>query len=439
MRLLRKILIGAGIVVGLLVAFVIFALNAPTMTIALHPRPDQSGIHNPQPNEPPGTQYFIDPKRLPPPIMDPDTYNSSTLLERTAATKLRLPDGFESNVFAENVSSPRWLVTAPNGDVFLAESYEGRVRVLRDANNDGRADSIETYAEGFERPHGMAFHNGGLYITDTEGVWRFDYRDGDVHGGERRLITPPGAFGRADNHWTRNIIFAPDGKTFLVTIGSRGNLRLEGEPSATLQQFNADGSGMNTFAGGLRNAVGMAYYPGTDRLYVTGVERDQRGDRVAPDFLTSVSRGEFFGWPFAYAGPHFEPRFGFLRPDLVLRTKTPDVLFEAHSVPLGLVFYDRDQFPADYRGDAFVAMHGSWNRTTPSGYMIARVHFENGRPVGGYETFASGFWVRGDNPAEIIGRPVGLTLAKDGSLLVADDTANVIWRISYPGGVRRPN
>ncbi|MET0183374.1 MAG: PQQ-dependent sugar dehydrogenase [Caulobacterales bacterium] len=436
--MLKKILIGAGIVVAAIVAFVLLALSAPTLTIALHPRPDQSSVHVPEPMEAPGTRYFVDPKLLPPPMMDPDTYNSSALLERTDETKLRLPEGFEASIFAEGLDAPRWMTLAPNGDVFLTESSAGKVIVLRDTNNDGRADREETYAEGFDLPHGMAFHGDYFYVADVKGVWRFPYRAGDVKGGERQMITPPGAFGVADNHWTRNILFSPDGSTFLVTIGSRGNLRLELEPSATLQQFNADGSGMTTYARGLRNPVGLAYYPGTRNLFVTAVERDQRGDRVAPDFFTQVERNDFFGWPFAYAGRHFEPRFGFLRPDLVLSTKTPDVLIEAHSVPLGLMFYDRDQFPEEYRGDAFIAMHGSWNRTSPSGYMIARVRFENGRPVGGYEVFASGFWVSGQNPANIIGRPVALLIAPDGSLLVSDDAANVVWRISYKGSAGRP-
>ena len=197
------------------------------------------------------------------------------------------------------------------------------------------------------------------------------------------------------------------------------------------QVFDLDGGGQRTFASGLRNPVGIAFRPGGDALYVVVNERDGVGDEMVPDYLTRIEDGDFFGWPYAYLGPNPQPGYGDRRPDLVARTKLPDVLFRSHSAPIGLVFYDGKSFPDDYRGDAFVALRGSWNAAVPRGYMIVRVPFEDGRPAGGYQVFATGFWERGENTASVWGRPAGLAVAADGSLLIADDTGGVIWRISY--------
>jgi glucose/arabinose dehydrogenase len=199
-----------------------------------------------------------------------------------------------------------------------------------------------------------------------------------------------------------------------------------------VQKIAPDGSHI-VFASGLRNPVGMAFYPGSDDLYVTVNERDGLGDSLPPDYLTRIRQGEFFGWPYAYIGPHPDPDYGRKRPDLVARTKSPDVLFEAHSAPLGLVFYEGNQFPAEYRGNAFVALHGSWNSSRPTGYKVVRIKFQNGRPENVYEDFLTGFWDGSTSPAQVLGRPVGLAVARDGSLLIADDTGGVVWRVSYAG------
>ena len=345
-----------------------------------------------------------------------------------------MPGGFHANLFADGLRNARWLAVAPNGDVFLAEPGPGIVTVLRDETGSGRATKRATFAAGFEAPHGIAFRPGFIYIADTRAVWRIPYTDGDetAHGAPEQ-VTPTGALGDGSGHWTRNLAFAPDGRHFYVSIGSSSNLAEDPEPRATVRIFDLDGSGGHTFASGLRNPVGIAFQPGTGTLYTVVNERDGLGDGLVPDYLTHLQDGGFYGWPYSYLGQHPQPRFAERRPDLVQRAIAPDLLFRAHSAPLGLAFYTGTQFPPAYRGDAFVALHGSWNSAKPTGYMVVRVPFKDGKPAGSYEIFASGFWVAGDSRAEVWGRPVGLAIAKDGSLLIADDVGNAVWRVSYTG------
>ena len=268
--------------------------------------------------------------------------------------------------------------------------------------------------------------------ADLRYVWRYRYEPGQTRAAAPpEPVTERGALGEAVGHRTRNLAFSPGGGAFFVAIGSRRNIGEELPPRATVQVFDADGSGQRTFASGLRNPIGIAFRPGTGELYVVVNERDGLGDELVPDYFTRIEDGDFFGWPYAYLGPNPQPGYAGRRPDLVARTKRPDVLFRAHSVPIGLVFYDGRQFPPDYRGDAFVALRGSWNAARPRGYMVVRVRFHDGGPAGGYEVFATGFWARGHDRARVWGRPAGLAVAADGSLLVADDTGGAIWRISY--------
>ncbi|MBI3676455.1 MAG: sorbosone dehydrogenase family protein [Proteobacteria bacterium] len=374
---------------------------------------------------------MISPTALAKPYATPAVANSSITIPRPDNVVLHVPKGFVASIFATHLTSPRWLAVAPNGDVFLSEPRDGKITLLRDADGDGKAEMKSTFTSGFDRPHGLAFHGGFLYVADVNAVWRIPYKDGGTQAGLRQRVTKED-FGGAGDHWSRNIAFGPRGDLYLA-IGSGANVE-EGEAPtrASVQKVNADGT-LSPFATGLRNPVGITFYPGTGNLFVTVNERDGLGDDLVPDYLAHLQQGEFYGWPYAYIGPHPDPTYGSKRPDLVAKTKTPDLLFQAHSATLGLAFYEGTQFPADYKGDAFVALHGSWNRSTPTGYKVVRVKFANGKPVGGYEDFATGFWDGTTSPARVWGRPVGLAVAKDGSLLIADDAGKTVWRVSYAG------
>ncbi len=380
-----------------------------------------------------GERFEVRVEDLPAPYASESANNPPRRVARPAGATLRVPPGFRATIFAAGLDHARWMTVAANGDVFLAQPNEGRITLLRDADGGGEAELIVTFARGLDRPHGLAIAGDYLYVADTRRVWRYRYTPGQTRAlGGPLPVTRRGAFGPGGgSHWTRNLAFSRDESRFYVTIGSASNLRVEGEPRATVQVFDVDGSNQRTLAAGLRNPVGIALRPGTDEVYVVVNERDGMGDGLVPDYLTRVQDGAFYGWPYAYLGANPQPGLGSKRPDLVAATVVPDLLFEAHSAPLGLVFYDGAQFPDEYRGDAFVALHGSWNSAEPRGYMIARVRFENGRPAAHYEAFVTGFWFDGEDRARVFGRPAGLAVAADGSLLIADDVGQVIWRISY--------
>ncbi len=383
-------------------------------------------------NVAPGTRFELSTDDLPAPRAAPSAINPPFRALARGAPQLNTLPGFTATVFAEGFDDARWLAVAENGDVFLAESSAGRITLLRDKDDDGKADTIITYAEGFRNPHGMALRKRWLYVADTQRVRRLPYRPDLIRpAGPTQLVTAAGALGTGNGHWTRNIAFHPDGTHFYMAIGSRGNLDEEPLPRASVQEFTLDASHRESFATGLRNPVGIAFYPGTKDLYVVVNERDKQGDGLVPDYLTRLTRDGFYGWPYAYIGPHPQPGYAGRNPKLVEKTITPDLLFESHSAPLGLVFYDGAQFPKNFHGDAFVALHGSWNAAKPRGYMVVRVPFKDGRPQGYYEAFVTGFWTGGEKTARVAGRPAGLALAKDGSLLIADDLGNRIWRVSY--------
>jgi glucose/arabinose dehydrogenase len=392
----------------------------------------------------PGQKFQISPTSLAKPYDTPAVANQSTTVPRPAGAMPEVPKGFQVSVFADNLSDPRWMAVAPNGDIFLAEppgDYKarggGKITVLRDSNNDGKADQRFTFlpaSAGFVYPHGLAFHDGYLYVGDVRGIWRFAYADGQTAAGKPEKVTTKVADLQPKNgHITRNIAFAPDGGLYLA-LGSRDNIS-DYKPGAQVFKINADGS-MSEFASGIRNPVGIAFPPGSNIPVVVTNERDGLGDELPPDYLTTVKQGGFYGYPYAYIGKNPDPVWGAKDPGKVASTITPDVLFHAHSAPTGLVFYTGSNFPAEYKNDAFVSLHGSWNAGNPTGYKVVRVHFVNGKPVNGYENFATGFWNGMGNagdPAKVWGRPVGLAVAKDGSLLIADDAANVVWRVTYTG------
>lgn len=372
---------------------------------------------------------------LPQPRLENEVNNGPKVTPRPEGAKLNLPPGFEVGTFAEGgFQRPRWMALAPNGDVFLADSSAaGKIIVLRDTNNDGVADERFTFAENQLQPFGVAFWKDYLYVGNTNAVVRFHYKPGQTKadGPPEKIADLPGRGYR--EHWTRNILFGRDGKKMYVTVGSESNVNVEtNEMRAAIIEFNPDGTGKRIFASGTRNPIGLAWLPGTRTLWACVQERDRMGDDLPPDYVTEIKDGGFYGWPYAYNGPNEDPRRKGERPDLVKKTLTGDVLIQAHSSILGLAFYEGKMFPKEYRGDAFVALHGSWNRTKRTGYKIIRIRFKNGKPVGGYDDFLIG-WMLDESSREVWGRPVGLLVLADGSMLITDDGANKIWRVTYRG------
>lgn len=389
----------------------------------------------------PKIEYFdtatttnIKPEDLPAPFATESARRNSKVIDQPANATLKLPKGFKINVFAEgDFKYPRWMTLAPNGDVFVADSRANAIIILRDTNKDGIADERFTFADNLAQPFGMAFYQDWFYVANTDSVVRFKYKSGQTKADtapEKLIQLTEGGY---NQHWTRNIIFSPDGKKMYVSIGSSGNVDIEkDERRAGISQYNPDGSGYKLFASGLRNPIGLAFNPKTGELWTAVNERDGLGDNLVPDYVTSVSEGEFFGFPYVYIGKNPDPRRAKdTRPPIVEKTIVPDVLLTSHSAALGIVFYDGKMFPKDYQGDAFVALHGSWNREKLTGYKIIRVRFKDGKLVGnGYEDFLSG-WLPDETSNEVWGRPVGLLVNSDGSLLICDDGAKKIWRVSY--------
>jgi glucose/arabinose dehydrogenase len=380
----------------------------------------------------PGQRFHIDPANLPKPYATDNAFNEAAIIARPANPIFHLPPGFSVNEFAGGLPAPRWLAVAPNGDVFVTLPRDDKVMLLRDADGNGKAELQSVFAEGFSQPHGLAIHDGYLYVGDVNRVWRIAWQPGDTKArAAPEPVTDSGVFGEPSGHWTRNLVFTPDGKHFIVTVGSASNIGAEDPPvRATLQSFAASGHDQQTLASGLRNPVGIAYRPGSGDLYVVVNERDGLGDGLVPDFLTRIVPGGFYGWPYSYIGQNVQPDIP-PHPALVAKAIVPDLLFQSHSAPLGLAFYDGTMFPPEYRGSAFVALHGSWNAGRPTGYKVVFVPFTDGKPANYYENFLTGFWTAGHAPAQVWGRPVALAVAKDGSLLLSDDASGTIWRISY--------
>ena len=390
----------------------------------------------------PGVRHKITLQDLPAPYATKSTSNSPREVRRPAGAELRVPAGFKVEQYASGFSYPRYLLTAPNGDIFVTESYENSVKVLRDTNGDGKPDLTETFANsGMNKPFGIAFYPPGaepefLYVANTNGIVRFPYRNGDTkaRGPAEKLSAELSGGGllRGGGHWTRDIAFSRAGKKMYVSIGSLSNASDNAAEAdrARIFEFNPDGTGQNVFAWGIRNAVGIKFRPGTNDLWMSTNERDELGEDLVPDYISSVQRGGFYGWPWFYLGNHQDPRHKDKHPELASKVLVPDVLVQSHSATLNLCFYDGAQFPAEYKGDIFAAFHGSWNRERRTGYKIVRVPFDKatGKARGDYEDFVTGFVTPEGN---VWGRPVGITVAKDGSLLFSEDANKTIWRVSY--------
>ena len=377
--------------------------------------------------------FSYDPAKLPPPFHTESVRRVSRVVPQPDNARLNVPKGFKMNVFAEgDFRYPRWMALAPNGDVFVADSRANSVIVLRDTNKDGKADKRWVWSDKLAQPFGMAFHKDWFYVANTDSVVRYRYKKGQTtaDGEPERLVELTA--GGYNQHWTRNIIFSPDGKRMFVSIGSATNVDVEADPKrAAISVYDPDGKNHRIYAAGLRNPIGLAWNPKTGELWTAVNERDGLGDDLVPDYATSVKEGGFYGWPFSYIGQNEDPRRKGENPELVKKAIVPDVLFTSHVAALGIVFYEGKMFPKEYQGDAFVAFHGSWNRQKLSGYRVVRIPFENGKLEGNkYEDFVSG-WLPDENSNEVWGRPVGLLVNSDGSLLITDDGARKIWRVSY--------
>ena len=343
----------------------------------------------------------------------------------------QVPPGFSVSVFAKDFENPRWLAVSPNGDVFVSDSGAGEVVVLHRPTANTTAQSRAVFADHRSQPFGIAFDNHHVYVADTDQVVRFPYDPSSSArlGGAEHLFDLPG--GGYNQHWTRSLAFSLDRKRLYVSVGSRKNIDVEPEPRATIMASDPDGKNARTYASGLRNAVGIACDPESGLLWATVNERDDIGDDVPNDFFTHIHENGFYGWPYAYGDRRVDNRVS-PRPDLVAKMIKPDVYLDAHVAPLQFAFYDKEQFPPEYRHGVFVAEHGSWNRRIRSGYQVEFIPFRNGAPSGRPQLFLWGF-VPDPAKKEVYGRPVGVAVTPDGALLVSDDGANVIWRISYEG------
>jgi glucose/arabinose dehydrogenase len=389
----------------------------------------------------PGSVHRITLQDLPKPFATGSADTPSGPIDRPANAWPKAPEGFSVQVYAKGLDNPRLLRTAPNGDVFLSESSPGRIKVLRGIDDNGSAKEVQVFATGLSQPFGIAFYPPGpepqyVYVGNTDSVVRFPYRSGDLKArgpAEKICDLPGGGRLRGGGHWTRDIAFSRDGKTMYVSVGSHSNVDdSDTHPAeknrADILQFNPDGSGQKVFASGIRNAVGIAVHPDSGELWASVNERDELGDNLVPDYITHVQPNGFYGWPWWYMGGMQDPRHRGKHPELKSKVITPDVLLQPHNASLEMLFYQGQQFPQQYRGDIFAAEHGSWNREARTGYEVIRVPMHGGpHAENSYEDFLTGFVTP---EGKVWGRPVGVAVAADGSLLVSDDGGNVIWRVS---------
>lgn len=362
---------------------------------------------------------------LPEPYATPSARNAPMLVGQPDGVELALPEGFVVEPFITGMVSPRYMIHGPSGEILVSDMHVGKVYVIQ-----GRERTL--LLSGLDTPYGLAFYEDWLYVAETDSLKRYRYDKAMmriVSMGEEIMDMSDVKGG----HRTRSIAFGPENQWLYVSIGSKSNVDA-GEPPrrAAITRIAPDGSEEHLFATGIRNGVGLRFHPESRQLWVTSHERDGLGDDLVPDYLTSVEQDDFFGWPYAYIGPHEDPRRAGEAPELVKQTRYPDVLLGSHVGALDVLFYTGSQFPDKYQGGAFVALHGSWNRSERVGYKLVFVPFEDGKPTAGPEDFLTG-WMLSPNRSEVWGRPVGLLQMSDGSLLVSDDAGGKIWRIRYIG------
>lgn len=431
---------------------------APSAEKIATPHPRTAGDWQ---NDAPGQVHRIDLTSLAAPYATSSAGNSPKTVDRPAGANPVVPEGFQVKLFVSDLSGPRLMRTAPNGDIFIAETRRGRIRILRTADGADAPSENSIFAEGLPGPFGIAFYpvDGEpkwVYVGNVNSVVRFPYRNGDLKAtGPAETIVAKLTDSKG-GHSTRDVVFSDDGKRMFVSVGSGSNVA-EGladkssteikawEKSTTLGAawgaetdradvlaYDPAGQGLKIFAAGIRNAVGLSIQPDTGKLWVSTNERDGLGDDLVPDYISHIQEGGFYGWPWYYFGNHEDPRHAGKRPDLAGKAIVPDVPIQAHSASLQLTFYPATikgvaAFPKQYHGDIFAALHGSWNRTGRTGSKVIRVHLKDDEATGEYEDFMTGFVI---DDGHVWGRPVGVTIAHDGALLVSEDANGTIWRIT---------
>jgi glucose/arabinose dehydrogenase len=387
----------------------------------------------------PGTFHKITPADLPQPFATKSSTSRAQMIPRPPDAWPKAPAGFKVELYASELTQPRKIVTAPNGDFFVAESSKGEIAIFRGIGKDGKPEQVSAFATGLTRPYGIAFYPPGsnpqwVYVGNTNSLVRFPYKNGDLKasGAAETLVAQLPAGG---GHWTRDVVFSKDGKRLFVAVGSASNIDdPDTHPNEThradILEYTSKGEFVGVYASGIRNPAGINVNPQTGEVWCSVNERDALGDNLVPDYITHVQQGGFYGWPYYYIGSHPDPRLEGKHPELKDKVLVPDVLMTPHNASLGFTFYEGSQFPSEYRGDLFAAEHGSWNRATRSGYEVVRVPLEGGHASGVYEDFLTGFVTA---EGQVWGRPVGVAVAKDGSLMVTDDGSKSIWRVSYAG------
>ncbi len=438
----------------------------PGVTLKYEVLPESAGGTDPNDwqRQAPGAQHHFKVVDLPEPYATRSAGNGPQVVPCPTNATLAVPPGFTVKLFAKGLNNPRLVRTAPNGDIFIAETGPNRIRVMRAADGRDAPTENQVFAERLRGPFGISFYPPGdqpqwIYVANNNSVVRIPYRNGDLKArGEPEVIVPK-LSDTTGGHTTRDVVFSRDGKRMFISVGSGSNVAEQmgkktpqetrtweaenglgapwGPETHRAQILVTDPEGhqrLQAYATGIRNGVGLAVNPETGDLWVSTNERDSLGDNLVPDYVTRVKEGGYYGWPWFYMGNHEDPRHAGERPDLAGKTLVPDVLEQSHSASLQMAFYTATSgvaaFPADYRGDAFVALHGSWNRTIRTGYKVIRVLLNHGVPTGQYDDFLTGFVI---NNNSVWGRPVGVTVAHDGALLITEDGNGTVWRIAYEG------
>jgi glucose/arabinose dehydrogenase len=386
----------------------------------------------------PGVRRKLVVADLPPPYATPSVDNGARIVARPGGALPHVPAGFVVDLLTTQVNEPRMIRTAPNGDLFVVESEAGRVKVVRGADRDGAPEKISVFASGLRQPFGIALYPAAaprwVYVANTDSVVRFAYSEGDlVAQGKPEVVVDDLSGGgrlRGGGHWTRDVVFSKDGSKMYVSIGSRSNVSDDaGEARrARIFEYTPDGKSERVYATGIRNPVGLAVHPDTGEVWTSVNERDELGDHLVPDYITRVRDGGFYGWPWFYIGAHQDPRHKGKHAELRDKVVIPDVLLQSHSASLGMMFYTGTQFPAEYRGQAFAAEHGSWNRARRTGYKVIWTPIKDGAPTGEYVDFLTGFVTPDGN---VWGRPVAVTQTQQGALVVSDDAGSCLWRVRY--------